>query len=63
MSLAANPVAMTVGASGAIFGLYGLLIASSIWGMLPRSSVTIPLTTVQEARPGRRGVPLLQHGE
>jgi membrane associated rhomboid family serine protease len=43
VNLITHPLAMSAGASGAIFGLYGLLAASSIWGMYHRSSVTIPL--------------------
>ena len=34
VSLSAHPVAVNVGASGAIFGMYGLLLASLIWDML-----------------------------
>ena len=51
VSLSAHPVAVSVGASGAIFGLYGLLLASSIWGMLHRSAVTIPLHDVKRLGP------------
>jgi len=43
VNLVTYPLAMSVGASGAIFGLYGLLAATSIWGMRHRSNVTIPL--------------------
>jgi rhomboid protease GluP len=51
MSLSAYPVAVSAGASGAVFGLYGLLLASLIWGVLHRSALTIPLHTLKRLGP------------
>ena len=51
VSLSAHPVAVSVGASGAIFGIYGLLLASSIWGILHRSTLTIPLMALKKLGP------------
>jgi membrane associated rhomboid family serine protease len=51
VNLTTHPMVMSVGGSGAIFGLYGLLLASSIWGMRHRSSVTIPLSAVKTLVP------------
>jgi membrane associated rhomboid family serine protease len=51
VSLSVYPMAVDAGASGAIFGLYGLLLASLVWGMLHRSSVTIPLMAVKRLGP------------
>lgn len=51
VSLSAHPMAVNVGASGAIFGLYGLLLATSIWGLIHRSTVTMPLTAVKRLAP------------
>ena len=51
VSLSAYPMAVGVGASGAIFGLYGLLLASLIWGVLHSSAVTIPLMTLKRLGP------------
>ena len=31
-SLTADPMAVSAGASGAIFGVYGMFVASVIWG-------------------------------
>lgn len=47
VNLSNYPVIVNVGSSGAIFGLYGLLIASATWGLLHRSPVTIPLKTLK----------------
>jgi membrane associated rhomboid family serine protease len=51
VNLTTHPMAMSVGGSAAIFGLYGLLFASSIWGMRHRSNVTIPLTAAKTLVP------------
>jgi len=52
VNLITHPMAMSIGASGAIFGLYGLLAASSIWGMRHRSDVTMPLRAATRLVPG-----------
>lgn len=51
VSLTTHPVAVSVGASGAIFGLYGLLLALLISGMLFRPTVTIPLAALKRLAP------------
>jgi rhomboid protease GluP len=51
VNLMAHPMATSVGASGAAYGLYGLLFASSIWGLRHPSSVTIPLTVIKQLSP------------
>ena len=51
VSISARPLTVSVGDSGAIFGLYGLLIASSLWGMYHRSAMTIPLHAVKRLGP------------
>jgi rhomboid protease GluP len=50
-SLSAYPVAVSVGPSGAIFGLYGLLLASSICGVINGSSVIITPRTAKRLGP------------
>jgi membrane associated rhomboid family serine protease len=37
--LSSHPIGINVGAAGAVFGLYGLLIASVMWSILQRSRV------------------------
>ncbi|PYQ93550.1 MAG: hypothetical protein DMF97_19695 [Acidobacteria bacterium] len=51
VSLALHPVTAGTGASAAIFGLYGLLLASFIWSIRHRSTVTIPLKTLKRLAP------------
>ena len=51
VSLSAFPVNVSVGASGAISGLYGLLIATAVWGLVSRSLVTIPLRALKSLGP------------
>ena len=38
VSVAAQPVAVTAGAAGAIFGLYGLVVTSWMWGLIHGST-------------------------
>jgi len=49
--LSASPVDVTVGSSGAIFGMYGLLFASAVWSLFHRSMVTIPLKALRRLIP------------
>ncbi|HEV2984818.1 MAG TPA: rhomboid family intramembrane serine protease [Vicinamibacterales bacterium] len=42
-----SPVAVGVSASGAIFGLYGVLLVVTIWGVVRRSAVSIPLDALK----------------
>jgi len=51
VSLVATPLAVSAGASGAIFGVYGLLIASIVWGKVRRSPMTIPLKALKMIAP------------
>jgi rhomboid protease GluP len=51
IGLWADPLPVAAGASGAIFGMYGLLVALVIRGTLRRSPVTIPLPVVARLAP------------
>jgi rhomboid protease GluP len=51
VSVSAHPLAVTVGASGAIFGVYGLLFALMIPTLLHRSSIAIPLMALKRIGP------------
>jgi membrane associated rhomboid family serine protease len=51
-SVAAHPVALHYGASGAIFGIYGLLIAALLWSMIRSSELSIPVAVLQQLGPG-----------
>jgi membrane associated rhomboid family serine protease len=51
VSLSSDPLAVTAGGAGALFGLYGLLLATALWGFLPRSELTFTLATVKRLAP------------
>jgi rhomboid protease GluP len=51
VSLSAFPVNVSVGSSGAVSGVYGLLLATAAWGMIQRSSVSIPLKVLKDLGP------------
>lgn len=51
-SLSADPMSVSVGMSGALFGVIGLLIAVTAWGFFPRSPLSIPLIALQPIAPG-----------
>jgi membrane associated rhomboid family serine protease len=42
-----SPTSVSFGASGAVFGIYGLLLASLGWALVSRPEVPIPLITVK----------------
>jgi rhomboid protease GluP len=51
-SLTLHPVSVQAGAAGAIFGIYGLLLATLVLGLAQRSSLTIPLKVLKGLWPG-----------
>lgn len=52
MMVATAPETVTAGAAGAVFGIYGLLIATFVRGLLQRSPLSIPLNTMRRLAPG-----------
>lgn len=51
INLSASPMAVHVGASGAIFGAYGLMIAVLMWGVVRRSVPIMPITAAKRVAP------------
>ena len=51
VSLGLHPMDASVGASGAVFGVYGFLTAMSVWGVRRQSGVSIPLQTAKTFAP------------
>jgi len=51
MNVAAAPIGVFVGATGAVFGLYGLLIAAAFRGLLQHTAVRIPLMALARLAP------------
>jgi membrane associated rhomboid family serine protease len=63
--LSAHQIAVNTGASGAIFGVYGLLAASTMWGLYRPSPATIPLAALKGLAPGAfvfLAIDVLTHG-
>jgi membrane associated rhomboid family serine protease len=63
--LSAHQIAVNAGASGAIFGVYGLLAASTMWGFYRPSPATIPRAALKGLVPGAfvfLSVDVLTHG-
>ena len=50
--LSAHPVAVNAGASGGVFAVYGLLLATGAWGWIKRSPLTIPVGVLKRMAPG-----------
>jgi membrane associated rhomboid family serine protease len=42
-----SPTSVSFGSSGAVFGIYGLLVASVVWAMVSRPAAGVPLITVK----------------
>lgn len=51
VSLAGGPLGVTAGASGAVCGVYGLLLTAWIRGTFPRSPVTMPFEVIKATGP------------
>ena len=51
-SLTLHPVSVQAGAAGAIFGVYGLLLASLVLGLAQRSVLTVPVNVLKGLLPG-----------
>jgi rhomboid protease GluP len=51
-SLTLHPVSVQAGAGGAIFGIYGLLLATLVLGLAQRASLTVPVRVLKGLWPG-----------
>jgi membrane associated rhomboid family serine protease len=60
-SLAGHPLAISAGASGAIFGIYGLAVPSLILGLLPSAPITVPLLALKRLAPAATVFILYHH--
>ena len=50
-SIALNPLGVSFGSSGAVFGIYGLLLSTSVWAIRNDSPLKISLTTLKRVAP------------
>jgi membrane associated rhomboid family serine protease len=51
VSLSVSPSGVSAGPSASVLGMYGLLFVTSIWNMIRRSSLMIPLTVAKRLAP------------
>ncbi len=51
VSVSSHPMTVSVGGSGAIFGLYGLLVSTVIWSFIRRSPATITMNAAKMLAP------------
>ena len=51
VGLALTPNGVIIGAPGSVLGLYGLFLVTSIWGVIHRSRLTIPLKVAKRLAP------------
>jgi rhomboid protease GluP len=51
-SMTLHPVSVQAGAAGAIFGIYGLLLATLVLGLAQRAALTVPLKVISGLWPG-----------
>jgi membrane associated rhomboid family serine protease len=45
-AISSSPITINSGASGAVAGVYGLLVAATMWGLVRKSPLTPPLRTI-----------------
>lgn len=50
-SISQSPLTASIGASGAVFGIYGLLFSTSVWALLEDSPLRISRTTLTRVAP------------
>lgn len=50
-SISVSPGGVSVGASGSVLGMYGLLLVTSFWSMIHHSSLAIPLNVIKQLAP------------
>jgi membrane associated rhomboid family serine protease len=52
LNLEAHPVSVLAGGAGAVFGVFGLMAATMVWGFAQRSPLTIPVAALRRVWPG-----------